>query len=474
MPSNHLILCCPLLLLPSIPPSIRVFSYESTLCMRWPKYWSFSFSISPSSEHPGLISFRMNWLDLLAVQGTLQSFLQHHSSKASIFQCSAFFTVQLSHPYMTIGKTIALTRWTFVGKVMSLLSNMLSRLVITFLPRSKHLLISWLQSPSAVILEPKKIKSDTVSTVSPPISHEVMGPDAMILVQNFFFILYQNFHPSAYTAHLLLHSTLYISALSILIIVVLRSQTDNSNIPAMSSSDTCSVSSNCVFPFGMPCIHNFLWQLDMMFQVRGIAIHRTLVMWQCGVGFGEEFDCFMIRTQSFTKPMPLDCEFQKYFPVFFSPSPLPPQVEQDGQSGLDLSISLSQVSQALVNWLPLRAGLIENKAWHIFLVPFESPRGFFSYIYCVSMVQFQEVNIITCEGCPMTGFPWSFQLSVSSLQLSLQQFINYNLGFLTQHRSVWLVASVCESLLWEVATPCVCQSLQSQGQQPALPSPVIQ
>ena len=175
MPSSHLILCGPLLLLPPNPPSIRVFSNESTLHMRWPKYWSFSFSISPSNEHPGLISFRMNWLDLLAVQGTLKSLLQHHSSKASILRCLASFTVQLSHPYMTTEKTTALTRWTFVGKVMSLLFNMLSRLVITFLPRSKHLLISWLQSPSAVILEPPKIKSDTVSTVSPSISHEVMG-----------------------------------------------------------------------------------------------------------------------------------------------------------------------------------------------------------------------------------------------------------------------------------------------------------
>ena len=156
MPSSHLILCHPLLLLPPIPPSIRVFSNELTLCMRWPKYWSFSFSISPSKEHPGLISFRMDWLDPLAVQGTLKSLLQHYSSKASIFRCSAFFTVQVSHPYMTTEKTIALTRWTFVGKVMSLLLNMLSRLVITFLPRSKHLLISWLQSPSAVILEPPK------------------------------------------------------------------------------------------------------------------------------------------------------------------------------------------------------------------------------------------------------------------------------------------------------------------------------
>ena len=156
MPSRYLILCHPLLLLPPIPPSIRVFSNESTLCMRWPKYWGFSFSISPSNELPGLISFKMDWLDLLAVQGTLKSLLQHHSSKASIFQCSAFFTVQLSHPPMTTGKAIALTRWTFVGKVMSLLCNMLSRLVITFLPRSKHLLISWLQPPSAVILEPPK------------------------------------------------------------------------------------------------------------------------------------------------------------------------------------------------------------------------------------------------------------------------------------------------------------------------------
>ena len=156
MPSSHLILCRPLLLLPPIPPSIRVFSNESALHIRWPKYWSFSFSISPSNEHPGLISFRMEWLDLLAGQGTLKSLLQHHSSKASIFRRPAFFTVQLSHPYMTTGKTISLTRWTFVGKVMSLLFNMLSRLVIAFLSRSKHLLISWLQSPSAVILEPKK------------------------------------------------------------------------------------------------------------------------------------------------------------------------------------------------------------------------------------------------------------------------------------------------------------------------------
>ena len=166
MPFSHLILCHPLLLLPPIPPSIRVLSSESNLRMRWPKYRSFSFSINPSNEHTRLISFRMDWLGLLAVQGTLKSFLQHHSSKASILQCSAFFIVQLSHPYMTIGKTIALIRQNFVGKVMSLLCNMLSRLVITFLPRSKCLLISWLQSPSAMILEPPKIKSDTVFTVS--------------------------------------------------------------------------------------------------------------------------------------------------------------------------------------------------------------------------------------------------------------------------------------------------------------------
>ena len=179
MPSSLLILCCPLLLLPSIFPSIRVFSNVSALRIRWPKYWSFSFNISPSNEHPGLISFRMDWLDLLAVQGILKSLLQYHSSKASILQHSAFFTVQLSHPYMTTGKTIALTRWTFLGKVMSLLFNMLSRLVIIFLPRSKHLLLSWLQSPSAVILEPRKIKS---ATVSPSICHEVMGLDTRILV----------------------------------------------------------------------------------------------------------------------------------------------------------------------------------------------------------------------------------------------------------------------------------------------------
>ena len=179
MPSSRLILCCLLFLLPSIPPSIRIFSNESTLRMRWPKYCSFSFSIIPSKAIPGLISFRMDWLALLAVQGTLKSLLQNPSSKVSILQHSAFFTVQLSHPYMTTGETIALTKRTFVGKVMFLLLNRLSRLVITLLPRSKRLLISWLQSPSAVILEPPKIKSDTVSTVSPSISHEVMGRDAM-------------------------------------------------------------------------------------------------------------------------------------------------------------------------------------------------------------------------------------------------------------------------------------------------------
>ena len=169
MPSSHLILCRPLFLLPPIPPSIRVFSNESTLRMRWLKYWSFRFNISPSNEHPGLISFRMDWLDLLAVQGTLKSLLQHHSSKESILWRSAFFIVQLSHTYKTTGKTIALTRRTFVGKVMSLLFNMQSRLIITFLPRSKCLLISWLRSPSSVILEPIKIKSATVSPVSPSI-----------------------------------------------------------------------------------------------------------------------------------------------------------------------------------------------------------------------------------------------------------------------------------------------------------------
>ena len=174
-PSHH-----PLLLLPSISPSIRVFSNELPLPIRWPKYWS--FSISPSNGYSGLISFRIYWFDLLAVQGTLKSLIEHHNSKASILQCSAFFMAQFSHPYMTTGKTIALTRWIFVGKVMSLIFNMPPRFVIAFLPRSKHLLISWLQSPSVVILETKKIKSVTVSIVSPSIFHEVMGPHAIILV----------------------------------------------------------------------------------------------------------------------------------------------------------------------------------------------------------------------------------------------------------------------------------------------------
>ena len=182
MLSNHLILCYPLLLWPSIFPSIRVLCSESALRIRWPKYWSFSFSISSSNEYSGLISFRTDWFDLLAVQETLKSLLQRHNSKASVLQRSAFFRVQLSHPYMITGKTIALTIQTFVGKVMSLLFNTLSRFVIAFLPSSKCLLIAWLQSPSTVILEPKKIKSVTVSIVSPSTCREVMGPDAMILV----------------------------------------------------------------------------------------------------------------------------------------------------------------------------------------------------------------------------------------------------------------------------------------------------
>ena len=182
MPSNHLILCHPLLLLSSIYPSIRVFFNESVLLIRWPQYWSFSFSISLSNDYSGLISFRIDRLDLLAVQRTLRSLLQHDSSKASVLWCSAFFIVQLSHPYVTAGKTTDLTRWTFVSKGMSLLFNMLSRLVIAFVPKSKHLLISWLQSPSAVIWEPKKRKSVSVSIVSPFICHEVMRLDAVILV----------------------------------------------------------------------------------------------------------------------------------------------------------------------------------------------------------------------------------------------------------------------------------------------------
>jgi len=221
MPSSHLLLCRPLLLLPPIPPSIRVFSNESILCIRRPKYWSFSFSIIPSKEHPALISFRMDWLDLLAVQGILKSLLQHHSSKASILQCSAFFIVQLSHPYMTTGKTIALTRWTFVGKVMSLLMNMLSRLGITFLPRSKHLLISWLQSPSAVILKPPKIKSGIVSTISPSISHEVMGPDAMIFI--FWMLSFRpTFSLSSFTFIKRLYSSSSLSAMRVMSSAYLR------------------------------------------------------------------------------------------------------------------------------------------------------------------------------------------------------------------------------------------------------------
>ena len=182
IPSNHLMLCHPLLLLPSIFASIRVFSNESVLHIRWPNNWSFSLRISPSNEYSGLISFRMDWLDLLAVQGTLKTLLQHHNSRASVLRCSAFLIVQLSHLYMTTGKTIALTRQIFVSKIMSLLFNMLSRFVIAFLPRSKRLLISWLQSPSAVIFEPRNITSGTVSMVSPSTCHEVMGLDAMVLV----------------------------------------------------------------------------------------------------------------------------------------------------------------------------------------------------------------------------------------------------------------------------------------------------
>ena len=212
MPSNHHNLCRPLLFLPSIFPSIRVFPNESALHIRWPKYWS--FNISPSNEYPGLISFRMDWLDLLAVQGTLKSLLQHQSSKASILWHSAFFIVQLSHPYMTTGKTIALTTRTFVDKVMSLLFNMLSRLVITSLPRSKRLLMSWLQSPSAVILEPKNIKSAIVSTVSPPICQEVMGLDAMILV---FWML--SFKPAYSLSSFTFIKRLFSSSLSAIMVV---------------------------------------------------------------------------------------------------------------------------------------------------------------------------------------------------------------------------------------------------------------
>ena len=212
---SPVILCRPLSLLSSFPPSIRVFSNESTLHMRWPKYWSFSFSIISSKEHPGLISFRMDWLDLLAVQGTLKSLLQYHSSKVSILQCSAFFMVQLSYPYMTTGKTIALTRQTFIGKIMSLLFNMLSRLVIAFLPRSKCLLISLLQSQSTVILEPKKQKSVTVSNFSPSICNEVMGPDAMILV---FWML--SFKPAFYLSSFMFIKRLFSYSLLFAIRVV--------------------------------------------------------------------------------------------------------------------------------------------------------------------------------------------------------------------------------------------------------------
>ena len=220
MPSNHLILCHPLFLPPSIFPSIRVFSNESALLIRWPKFWSFSFSISPSNEYSGLISFRMDWLDLLAVQGTLKSLLQHHSPKASILQCSALFKVQLSHPYMTTGKTIALTRGTFVGKVMSLLFNMLCRLVRAFLPRSKCLLISWLQSLFSVILESPK-KSLPVSIVSSSICHEVMGQDAMILV--FWMLSFKpTFSLSSFTFIKRLFSSSLISAVRVVLSAYLR------------------------------------------------------------------------------------------------------------------------------------------------------------------------------------------------------------------------------------------------------------
>ena len=220
MPSNHLMLCRPPLPLPSIFPSIRVFSNESAFHIRWPKYWSFNFNINPSNEHPGLISFRMDWLDLIEVQGTLNSLLQHHSSKASILRHSAFFIVQLSHSYMTTGKTITFTRWTFVGRVTPLLFNMLSRLVITFLPRSMHLSISWPQSPSAVILEPPKIKAPTVSIVSPSICHEVMGPDAMISFLNL--SLKPIFSLSSFTFIKRLFSSSSLSAIRVLSFAYLR------------------------------------------------------------------------------------------------------------------------------------------------------------------------------------------------------------------------------------------------------------
>ena len=220
MPSNYLI-PCHLLLLASIFPSIRIFFHESVLCSRWPKYWRFSFSISPSNEYLGLSSFRIDWLDLLAVQGTLKSLLQHHSSKASILQHSAFFMVQLSHPHMTTGKTIALTRWTLVSKVRSLLFNMLSRLVTAFLPRSKHLLIPWLLSPSAVILEPPKRKSLTVSTVFSSVCHEVMGRDAMILI--FWMLSFKPaFSLSSFTFIKRLFSSSSLSAIRVVLSAYLR------------------------------------------------------------------------------------------------------------------------------------------------------------------------------------------------------------------------------------------------------------
>ena len=221
MPSNHLIVCRPLLLPPSFFPRIMVFSNESALRIRWPKYWSFSFSISPSNEHSELISFRIDWLDLLAVQRTLKSLLQHHSSKESICQHSASYRVHLSHPYMTTGKNTALTRWTFVGRVMSLLFNILSRLVIAFLPKSKRLSISWLQSPSAVILEPQNIKFVTVSIVSPSICHEVMGPDAMILVSQMLSFK-PTFSPSSFTFIKRLFSSSSLSAIMMVSSAYLR------------------------------------------------------------------------------------------------------------------------------------------------------------------------------------------------------------------------------------------------------------
>ena len=218
---NHLILCRPLLLPPSMFPSIRVFSNESALCLRYPNDWSFSFSISPSNDCSGLISFRMDKLDLLTVQGTLKNHHQHHGSKASILWCSAFFIVQISHPYMTTGKAIALTKWTFVGKVMYLLFKMLSRLVIAFVPRSKHLLISWLQSPSEVILDPKKIKSLTVFFVSPSICHEVMGLDAMIFV--FWMLSFKPaFSLSSFTFIKRLLSSFWLSAIRVVSSAYLR------------------------------------------------------------------------------------------------------------------------------------------------------------------------------------------------------------------------------------------------------------